>query len=211
MTEAHDPKAAVGDDPLTDHEYDGILEYDNPLPRWWVWIFWGSIFFSFGYYFHYHVSAQGASVAAIYDEEMREHRELLAKAAMGSGVSEEGLAKLMKEDSLMADAAVIFRAKCAQCHEPDGSGKIGPNLTDAHWIHGDGSLMKIYENVDVGVTAKGMPAWGRQLSPIELQKVVAFVGTLRNKNLPGKKPEGKKVDPPTNDEPAPEPPAPEAN
>ncbi len=43
------------DPPLT-HEYDGIVEYDNPMPRWWVWIFWGSFFFSLGYFIHYHVT-----------------------------------------------------------------------------------------------------------------------------------------------------------
>ena len=70
---------------------------------------------------------------------------------------------------------------------------IGPNLTDNAWIHGAGKLTDIYGVVDGGVAAKGMPAWGRQLTPIELRKVVAFVGTLRGTNVPGKAAEGTPV------------------
>ena len=52
--------------PVLDHEYDGIREYDNPLPRWWVWMWAGSFFFSVGYFFHYHVSHNGTSVSDDY-------------------------------------------------------------------------------------------------------------------------------------------------
>jgi cytochrome c oxidase cbb3-type subunit III len=93
-------------------------------------------------------------------------------------------------------------ARCAQCHAEDGRGNIGPNLTDHYWIHGQGKLLDIYEVVHDGVPAKGMPAWSRQLSPAELAKVTAFVGSIRGKNLPGKGPEGAKVDAPGAAEPA---------
>ena len=79
-------------------------------------------------------------------------------------------------------------------HAEQGQGNIGPNLTDDHWLHGKGTLMDIYGTVHDGVPQKGMPAWSRQLTPAELTKVVAFVGTLRGKDLPGKAPEGAEVD-----------------
>src|SRR6185369_15297417 len=59
------PRPAPGapaEAPVLDHEYDGIREYDNPLPRWWVWMWAGSFFFSVGYFFHYHESHNGTSV-----------------------------------------------------------------------------------------------------------------------------------------------------
>jgi cytochrome c oxidase cbb3-type subunit 3 len=96
----------------------------------------------------------------------------------------------MANAALMQDARKIFVERCVTCHADRGQGQIGPNLTDGYWIHGGGKLMDIYNVVNEGVQTKGMPTWGRQLSPIELQKVVGYVGTLRGTNIPGKKPEG---------------------
>jgi cytochrome c oxidase cbb3-type subunit 3 len=77
-----------------------------------------------------------------------------------------------------------------ECHGPKGQGVIGPNLTDDYWLHGKASFMDIYAVVNEGVPAKGMPAWGKKLDPVEVAKLAAYVGTLRGTNLPGKAPEG---------------------
>src|SRR3954465_15219409 len=82
--------------PVLEHEYDGIREYDNPLPRWWVWMWAGSFFFSVGYFFHYHVSHNGTSVSDDYIADMAEARELEAKQSLAEAVSEESLGKLMQ-------------------------------------------------------------------------------------------------------------------
>lgn len=186
-------KSAAPEPPVMDHEYDGIREYDNPLPRWWVWMWAGSFFFSVGYFFHYHVSHNGTSVETGYTAEMAEAREAQAKQSLAEPVNEESLGKLMQNPALMADAKALFGLRCAPCHGANAQGLIGPNLTDNSWLHGAGKLTDIYGVVDGGVAAKGMPAWGRQLSPIELRKVVAFVGTLRGSNVPGKPAEGTAV------------------
>ena len=99
----------------------------------------------------------------------------------------------MADSALMQDAKVTFAERCAVCHGAEGQGVIGPNLTDASWIHGKGQLMDIFGVVSHGVPAKGMPAWELTLKPIEVRKLVAFVGTMRGKNLPGKAPEGQPV------------------
>ncbi|MEK7370666.1 MAG: cbb3-type cytochrome c oxidase N-terminal domain-containing protein, partial [candidate division NC10 bacterium] len=57
-------------DRLLDHEYDGIEEYDNPLPGWWVWVFWATIVFSGVYVAFYHVGP-GPSVIGQYEEDVR--------------------------------------------------------------------------------------------------------------------------------------------
>ena len=180
-------------DQLLDHAYDGIREYDNPLPRWWVWIFAGSFWFSVAYFFHYHLSGNGVSVAAAYEADVAQAREQAAKSSLAAPVSEESLGKLMADAALMKDTQALFGLRCAPCHGDRGQGVIGPNLTDNAWIHGHGSLTDIYAVVDQGVLAKGMPAWGKQLSPIEVRKLAAFIGTQRGKALPGKAPEGELV------------------
>jgi cytochrome c oxidase cbb3-type subunit 3 len=180
---------------LLDHEYDGIREYDNPLPGWWKKIFWGSFLFAIGYLFHYHLSGNGTSVHDAYEQEMAGVRAEQARKALGESVSEASLKQLMGDPKLMADAKAIFALRCTPCHGEHAQGVIGPNLTDAYWIHGTGTLMDIHQTVSDGVTTKGMPAWKMQLSPVQLREVAAFVGTLRGTNTPGKAPEGALVAP----------------
>jgi len=187
------PSKTASEAPILEHEYDGIREYDNPLPRWWVWMWAGSFFFSIGYFFHYHVSHNGTSVSDDYVADLAEAREARAKQSLSEPVSEESLAKLMSDAALMTDAKALFGLRCAPCHGVNAQGLIGPNLTDDAWIHGAGKLGDIYGVVENGVASKGMPAWGRQLTPIELRKVVAFVGSVRATHVPGKAAEGTPV------------------
>lgn len=193
MTTQHNDSSRTPSDPLTGHEYDGIVEYDNPMPAWWRRTFWATFVFSLAYFIHYQLTGNGASVEQTYEQEMAEHRELLAAQSLGSEVTEDGLAKLMSDPLLMKDARRTFAVRCVQCHADKGQGNIGPNLTDDHWIYGSASLMELYEIVSNGRPQKGMPTWARQLRPLELAQVAAYVGTLRNTNVPGKAPQGNLV------------------
>ncbi len=175
---------------LMDHEYDGIQEYDNPMPRWWVWIFWGTFYFALCYFLWFNVYFKGTSVAEEYTADMSAAREEMAKRDLGAAITEEALEKLAANPAMMTDAQVIFKKRCVQCHGSDGQGLIGPNLTDDYWIHGGGKLLDIFGVVNGGVAAKGMPEWGKQLSRVEVAKAAAYVGTLRGKHLTGKAPEG---------------------
>src|SRR5690606_16544839 len=100
MSHNQEETSAEVEDRLLDHQYDGIQEYDNPMPRWWVWTFWGTFWFSVAYLFHYWVG-NGVSVEAAYQEEAREAAAVAAEQALKQDVSEEGLEKLM------ADAATV--------------------------------------------------------------------------------------------------------
>lgn len=192
MSESHEKPSGAADDRLMDHQYDGIQEYDNPMPRWWVWIYWGSFWFSVAYVFHYWVG-NGVSVLEAYDEEAKKIAAVQAEAAQKQEVSEATLEKLMNDTGTVEKGNQAFQSKCVACHLEEGQGSIGPNLTDAHWIHGKGTLMDIYQVVAEGSLQKGMPAWNRQLKPEELRAVVAFVGTLRGTDVAGKPPEGSPV------------------
>jgi cytochrome c oxidase cbb3-type subunit III len=180
-------------DPLTGHEYDGIVEYDNPMPMWWRRLFWATFVFSIGYYVHYQLTGNGASVEDTYASEMSEQRERMAAATLGQKIDETGLARLMADPAMMKDARSTFLRRCVQCHADRGQGNIGPNLTDDHWIYGSATLMDLFEVISNGRPQKGMPIWSRTLAPVELAELAAYVGTLRNTNVPGRAPQGTRL------------------
>jgi len=178
-------------DRLMSHGYDGIREYDNPLPGWWVWIFWATIVFSLGYWAYYQIGP-GPSIVAQYEAEegVAERRQ---PKAVASGVTDASLAALEKDAAIMTKAKEIFANRCAPCHGDRGQGIVGPNLTDEYWLHG-GRLTEIYQTISEGVPEKGMVPWKTQLSPAEIAAMAAYVGTLRGTRPPNPKPpEGPKV------------------
>lgn len=189
MSEHNKNTTDEGEDRLLDHQYDGIQEFDNPMPRWWVWIYWGSFWFSLAYVFHYWVG-NGISIEDDYKEEARVAVEVKAKEAARQTVSEESLQAMLADPGVVKAGSEVYATKCVSCHMDKGQGIVGPNLTDDSWIHGKGTLVDIHQVVSKGVPEKGMLAWEQQLTPIELRSVVAFVGTLRGTNIKGKPPEG---------------------
>ncbi len=123
-------------DRLLAHEYDGIEEYDNPLPGWWSWLFVATIVFSLGYYVYYQLGP-GPTIIAQYEEEARAAAAQQARLApAAAGASEDQLRALAKDARAMAAAKEVFATRCAVCHGPEGQGLIGPNLTDDYWLHG---------------------------------------------------------------------------
>jgi cytochrome c oxidase cbb3-type subunit 3 len=182
-------------DHLLDHSYDGIQEYDNPLPRWWVWIFWATILFSLLYYVNVPGVGIGQGRIADYDADMARARALQAQREPAGGPTSEQLLALAADRGALAAARQLFTQNCAACHRADGGGMIGPNLADDHWLHG-GTIVDVRRTIDEGVLAKGMPAWGKVLKPTDVNGLAAFVSTLRGTNPPNPKPpEGTKVSP----------------
>lgn len=182
------------EDRLLDHNYDGIQEYDNPMPRWWLYIFWATILFSPFYYLYFH-GASGRSIHDRYNADMLALFEKQAAELLEMGpIRESTLAEMQDDRSMMSAAEQIFTSKCAQCHAPDGGGGIGPNLTDSYWIHG-GKLTDIYQTVYNGVPEKGMLSWKNQLPLSDILAVSAYVGTLRGTDpAQPKAPQGKEFD-----------------
>jgi cytochrome c oxidase cbb3-type subunit 3 len=168
------------------HEYDGIQEADNQLPRWWLWSLYAAIAFSVVYWFYYEEFRAGAGLTQAYYAEVSREAEKTGKDPTDG----ELLAQL--DTPALALGAQAFAANCVACHEAQGQGKIGPNLTDGAWLHG-GTPSEIFRTIRDGVQAKGMPAWGPALGRVGAMQVAAFVLSLRNKNLPGKAPEGESL------------------
>lgn len=179
---------------LLSHDYDGIKEYDNPLPMWWLITFFGAIIFAYLYYLHYMTGA-GPSLAEELETDMA-HVQKLQSAHHGSesAPSDEEAAKLASSDTAKEKGRAVFEAKCAVCHGTKLEGNIGPNLTDDYWIHGQGSLKDVLAVVQNGVTDKGMPSWKDMLSSDDLQSVAAFVVSQHGTNPPNAKaPQGNKI------------------
>jgi cytochrome c oxidase cbb3-type subunit 3 len=170
---------------LLDHSYDGIQEYDNPLPRWWVWIFWATIAFSVVYSFDVTGRVKGPG-------RVKEYEAQLADAAKRwpaptATIDAAALASLASSPASLAEGKKVFETTCAACHRADGGGLIGPNLTDEYWLHGS-SLTEIHHTISEGVLDKGMPNWGKMLKPEQVNVVTVYVASLHDTHPKDPKP-----------------------
>ncbi|MCU0435232.1 MAG: c-type cytochrome [Bacteroidia bacterium] len=173
---------------MLDHEYDGIRELDNNLPPWWKYGFYLTILFSVVYLIHYHVSKTGPLQDEEYRLQLEDGARQLAeyRKTAASLVDETNVTTLTSADSL-ATGKSIFVEKCKACHKADGSGDVGPNLTDNYWLHG-GDIKSVFTTIKYGVTSKGMQAWQNDLSPSEMQEVASYILSIAGTNVPGGKP-----------------------
>lgn len=162
-------------DKLIAGEYDGIREYDNPIPLWLNLIFVGTVVFSVIYVVYYHVLDAGQLPLQAYAAEVEAYEAL--RAEKQAAASHVDLAAVAADPAARAAGREIYVTYCAACHLPDGTGQIGPNLTDAEWIHG-GELADIVATIDAGVLDKGMPAWGSVLGPEKVRLVAVYVQSL---------------------------------
>lgn len=175
---------------LLDHEYDGIQELDNKLPRWWVWLFYLTIIYSAVYLVYYHVAKVGDLQEAEYKSEMK-RGEQLKSGPMNQFESSIATLQPSSAAGVLESGHQIYTKMCAICHRVDGGGLVGPNLTDDYWIHGS----KYSDSVGViwnGVPEKGMVAWKKNgLKPEDTIAVASYIYTLRGAKLttPGKLPE----------------------
>lgn len=186
------------DDQLLDHETDGIQEYDNPPPVWFNWIFYGSMVFAVLYIGWYALAFGDDDMIAEYQGEIVKETAAVQAWFDENPIVPPTAVELLAgavDPAVVEAGAVRFRKTCASCHGEQGQGLIGPNLTDDHWLHG-GSVTQIFDTVVRGVPAKGMPPWGRALSPEDLRAVVSYIRSLNGSNPAGARaPEGDRVAP----------------
>jgi len=167
-------------DRVLEHTYDGIQEYDNPMPRWWLATFVATIVYSVLYVFNIGPIGSGKGRIAEYEADMQAFAAA-HPAPTGGDVSNDALAALVADPAALRTGKTTYDSYCASCHRQDGGGLIGPNLTDAYWLHG-GAGTDIYKSVVEGVLAKGMPPWGKSLKQDQLTTVVAYVISLQGTN-----------------------------
>ena len=188
---------AVSGVDTTGHEWDGIKELNNPLPRWWVWTFYATIVWALGYTVAYPAwplirsTTQGVLG---YSSRVDIRKELdaaeAAKADYVAAVASKSVQEIMADDALRtfatAAGAAAFRVNCVQCHGSGAAGSAGfPNLNDDEWLWG-GRPEDIETTIAHGIRFGAdpdtrfseMPAFAEMLDPLQTRQVAAYVVSL---------------------------------
>ena len=146
-------------------EADGIEEYDNALPDWWLGLFWFTIIWAVAYTVHYHVIA---------DRSQEKHLAAEIAAAEARWPQSAQPAEFVVTPELASAGEAVYKTNCIACHGPELKGGIGPDLTDETWLHGN-APQDVLNTIQNGVAAKGMPAWGSILGPEKTRQAAAYV------------------------------------
>jgi cytochrome c oxidase cbb3-type subunit 3 len=187
-------------DELMDHDADGIQEYDNDLPRWWLYGFYFTIFCSVIYIYYYHMytgkdwnvlwyGARGQ--VAEYEHSVKEAKITLA--SVGGASSGASLKYVLKTDAAaLKRGEEIFNGSsnlCFTCHRQDLGGIVGPNLTDEYWIHG-GTYKSVIKSIKSGYPDKGMMPYGSnaKLSDEDLMSLASYIVSKQGSNPASPKP-----------------------
>jgi cytochrome c oxidase cbb3-type subunit 3 len=170
-------------DILMHHEYDGIRELDNVLPPWWLWLFYGTIIWSVVYIFNVHISGTWLHQADEYEQEMAQAKaDVEAYLAKAAASVDENTVTVMTDAGALAAGKNTFVTYCKACHGENGEGNaVGPNLTDAYWLHG-GGIKNVFTTIKYGVVEKGMQSWKKDLKPAEMQQVASYILSLQGSN-----------------------------
>jgi len=181
----------------TGHEWDGIRELNNPLPRWWLWTFYATIIWAVGYMFMSPAIPliNGATKGYLGYSSRANVVADLADAKAAQGVMLEKIAATPVEEIAgdqellqfaIAGGSSAFKVNCAQCHGSGAAGSVGyPNLNDDDWLWG-GTIDQIYLTIAHGIRYDGdddtrlseMPAFGDILEPAQVSEVVSYVVSL---------------------------------
>lgn len=191
------PPKQKGDPETTGHSWDGIEEFNNPLPRWWLWTLYACIVWAVIYTIAYPAWPMvnratagflGWSTRGEVAKDIAAVNE--SNAAINAKLDAVVLTSIASDPELntyaVSAGGAVFRTWCAQCHGSGAAGAIGyPNLLDDAWLWG-GDIDAIYTTVAHGIRNEDdddaryseMPAFGEILEPSEIPEVVNFVMSL---------------------------------
>ena len=176
MTDNQSPKG-YDEKLLKEHDFDGIQELDNDMPKWWIQLFIYSIVFGFIYLIWFHVIGSGSPVQDQFQRDVAAFDKANA-AALEKNFSYENAAQ---NANFVAEGKKIFQTTgCVGCHGMEGQGIVGPNLTDNYWVYGH--TAKEVEDVISEGTNKGMPAQKQLLGIQKIRKVVSYLITIQGSN-----------------------------
>ncbi|MCB1581837.1 MAG: cytochrome-c oxidase, cbb3-type subunit III [Marinicella sp.] len=169
------------EDNTTGHVWDGDLrEWDNPMPRWWLWLFVLTIVFALGYLYLYPGlgNFKGSKEWTSTDQFKTAYEaNTEARNRSFAGFIDKPVEQLIKDENAMLIGKRIFSNNCALCHGSDAAGAVGfPNLTDNDWNWGGD-----YETIVTTITngrAGVMPAFAPALGEDGAKQVAAYVRSL---------------------------------
>ncbi|MFT3992540.1 MAG: cbb3-type cytochrome c oxidase N-terminal domain-containing protein [Luteolibacter sp.] len=209
--DSNDPRHRVadyakekGEIVIRPHVYDGIQEYDQKLPNWWLFIFFVTlVFFPLCWLIYYQFGAMKTDgevvesrMAQIEETKTKALNDMLAKLDDAALIQ-----KWAKDETAVANGRETFMANCTACHGQDLSAKMdlgngqtaslpGLPLTDGHWKYGS-KPMDVFKIINEGTPADSaghngarMEAWGRKMSPMKVTELVAFLISRNPKDFP---------------------------
>lgn len=170
---------------LMPHAYDGIQEFDQRLPNWWLFTLFGSIVFAalyWGYYQHSGVAVDDRS-ALDADLSALEAKQLAAAKTLDDAT----LWKMSRNAQTVAEGQAVYGSLCITCHGPtlDGMKGLGFRLNDALWVHGN-SPTAILRNINEGIVFDGKPTGMAPQKALGMAKIAAVTAFLLSKQEPGK-------------------------
>jgi cytochrome c oxidase cbb3-type subunit 3 len=173
-------------DILIDHGFDGIMELDNQLPKWWVGLFYFGTAFCIVYIAAY-AFTDFAHPLVEYDKEYKEQIASIAEYEKTQPPVTIETAKYSADN--IAEGKELFKTNCSSCHGDDGRGGIGPNLTDNFWINQpEKTLFKNVFHMDWNgsPTNPAMRPFGKngEVSGAEIEKIAAFVYHINQEQPP---------------------------
>jgi cytochrome c oxidase cbb3-type subunit 3 len=175
---------------VIDHVWDGDLqERNNPMPRWWLWLFYLCMIFSIVYFILYpslgsYAGTLGWTQAGQYEAEVAAANEKYGP--MYAAYAGREIPDLTQDPKALALGHSLFVHNCTTCHGSDGRGAVGfPNLTDDDWLYG-GDPQTIEQTITNGRQGV-MPALGSTLGEEGVEEVIAYVLSLSGRESdPGK-------------------------
>ena len=175
----------------TGHVYDGIEEYDNPLPRWWFNLFIWSVVFSIAYLIWYPGLGAWKGIGGWTSKGQLEKQMQESQAIYESTYKplvDQSIAELSTDPKALDIGYRLFLDNCALCHGADGGGNFSiPDLSDQDWLYG-GEPQNILDSITHG-RAGAMPAWGSILKSAGVAQVSEYVlkmsGQEHDSNLAG--------------------------
>ncbi len=173
-------------DILIDHGFDGIMELDNQLPKWWLGLF----YFGVAYCVVYMVSYFLTDFADPAKEYEIEHKEQIASIAQWmKDTPPPTIENAVYSADNIAAGEEVFKTNCISCHMENGKGGIGPNLTDNNWINQpEKTLFKnVFHMVENGSPNNpSMQAFGKNgvLTGFDIQNVAAYVYHINQEKQP---------------------------
>ena len=171
----------------TGHVWDGDLrEYNNPLPNWWLKLFYATVIFGVVYLLLY--PGLGKFKGLLGWTEIKQYNQQMAYAQQKYGkvfanYAKKSIVQLAHDPDALQTGQRLFANNCAVCHGSDARGAPGfPNLTDNDWLHG-GKPEQIYQTILNGRQGV-MPAWGKVLGKQGVAQVAAYVYSLNGRSAP---------------------------
>ncbi len=185
---ANRKSSGSGPDMKTGHSYDGIDEYDNPLPAWWFYMFVITIVFAIGYLIAYPGLGAFKGVLNWSSAAQLQHDVAKADAQYGplfAKYASMPIVDVAKDPQALKMGQRLFATNCAQCHGTDARGSFGfPNLTDNDWLYG-GAPEQIEQTITHGRNG-AMPSWEAALGNQGVLEVASYVVTLSGRSADAK-------------------------